>query len=92
MAALELDEHKAEAISANETLNARINTLLRSEQISPQMATSLLNDFNYSDETAKKLLDSAQALLASHVDLLAEAAHEVRLDEDEIEQLSKVEE
>jgi len=52
------------------------------------MATSLLNDFNYVDETSRNLLDTAQALLISHSDLVAEAAQEVVLDEDEIDEAS----
>ena len=88
LAVLELDEFKAEAEAAHELLNNRINEMLQSQSISPLMATSLMNDFNYSDETAKNLIDSAQALLATHDDLLAEAAQEVILDEDEIENLS----
>jgi hypothetical protein len=48
----------------------------------------LLNDFNYVDETSRQLLDTAQALLVSHSDLVAEAAREVVLDKDEIEQAS----
>ena len=88
LAVLELDELKAEADAAHETLNATINQLLNDQKITPLMATSLMNDFNYSDETSKNLIDSAQALLSSHDDLLAEAAQEVILDEDEIEKLS----
>ena len=52
------------------------------------MATSLLNDFNYSNETTKNLIDVGQALMSSHADLIAEAAQEIVLDEDEIEKLS----
>ena len=88
LAILELDELKAEAEQAHDILNDRIGELLQKNQITPLMATSLMNDFNYSDETAKNLIDSAQALLSSHDDLLAEAAQEVVLDEDEIEGLS----
>ena len=88
LAVLELDEFKAEAEIAHELLNNKISELLQGQHISPLMATSLMNDFNYSDETAKNLIDSAQALLSSHDDLLAEAAQEVILDEDEIENLS----
>ena len=54
------------------------------------MATSLLNDFNYVDQTAQNLLDTAQALLISHTDLVAEAAQEVVLDEEEIDEVTTV--
>ena len=88
VASLELDELRAEASQAHNDLNENVTELLREEKITAIMATSLLNDFNSSDDTAHKLLNSAQALFSSHDDLIAEAAKEVILDEDEIEGLS----
>jgi phosphate:Na+ symporter len=88
LAVLELDELKAEIKATHGELNTRITEVLRDNQITPAMATSLLNDFNYADETSNHLLDTAQALLASHADLVAEAAQEVILDEEEIEKAS----
>jgi phosphate:Na+ symporter len=88
LAVLELDELKAEILVAHGELNSRIAEVLKDNQITPEMATSLLNDFNYVDETSNDLLDTAQALLSSHADLVAEAAQEVVLDEDEIEKAS----
>ncbi len=88
LAALELDELKAEADAAHDNINRKIAKILQDEQISPLMATSYLNDFAYSDETARNLISSAQALLSSHEDLIAEAAQEVILDAEEIEKLS----
>ena len=89
MAILELDELKAEVLTAHDELNSRITNVLRDKQITPLMATSLMNDFNYADQTAKNLLDAAQSLLASHADLVAEAAQEIVLDEEEIERLAE---
>ncbi len=88
LAVLELDELKAEILVTHGELNDRISEVLRDNQITPEMATSLLNDFNYVDETSNHLLDTAQALLSSHADLVAEAAREVVRDEDEIEKAS----
>ncbi|MDH3630552.1 MAG: Na/Pi cotransporter family protein [Gammaproteobacteria bacterium] len=88
IAILEMDELKAEVQSAHADLDVRITEILRDDRITPIMATSLLNDFNYVDETSRHLLDTAQALLFSHSDLVAEAAQEVVLDEDEIEKAS----
>ena len=88
IAILEMDELKAEIQSAHADLDVRIAGILRDDRITPIMATSLLNDFNYVDETSRNLLDTAQALLVSHTDLVAEAAQEVVLDEDEIEKAS----
>ncbi|MDC1286375.1 Na/Pi cotransporter family protein [Gammaproteobacteria bacterium] len=88
MAMLEMDELKAEIQLDHAQLDERITHILRDDQITPMMATSLLNDLNYVDETARHLLDTAQALLVSHADLVAEAASEVVLDDDEIERAS----
>jgi phosphate:Na+ symporter len=88
LALLELDELKAEIQLEHRQLDERITQVLRDDHITPMMATSLLNDFNYVDETSRHLLDTAQALLVSHKDLVAESAREVVLDEDEIEQVS----
>ena len=88
IAILEMDELKAEIQSAHADLDVRVTEILRDDRITPIMATSLLNDFNYVDETSRHLLDTAQALLFSHSDLVAEAAQEVVLDEDEIEKAS----
>ncbi len=88
LAVLELDELKADILVTQRELNTRITEMLRDDQITPAMATSLLNDFNYVDGTSNHLLDSAQALLSSHADLIAEAAQEVILDEEELEEAS----
>jgi phosphate:Na+ symporter len=85
MALLELDELKAEIQLEHRQLDERITSVLRDDGITPMMATSLLNDFNYVDETSRHLLDAAQAMLVSHSDLVAEAAREVVLDEDEMD-------
>ena len=88
LAVLEMDELKAEILVTHGELDKRITEVLRDNQITPAMATSLLNDFNYVDTTSNNLLDCAQALLASHADLIAEAAQEVILDDEEIEKVS----
>jgi len=90
LAILEIDELKAEIQLEHRQLDGRITEVLRDERITPMMATSLLNDFNYVDETSRNLLDTAQALLISHSDLIAEAAQEVVLDEDEIDDATTI--
>ncbi len=88
MSVLEMDELKAEVMLTQGELNERIASVVIDARITPEMATSLLNDFNYVDATSNKLLDCSQALLASHASLVAEAAQEVILDDEEIEQAS----
>jgi phosphate:Na+ symporter len=88
LAILELDELKAVIQTSHRELDNRITEVLSDSLITPAMATSLLNDFNYVDGTSNHLLDCAQALMSSHTDLLADAAQEVVLDDDEIEKAS----
>jgi len=89
LAMLEMDELKVEIQLEHRLLDQQIAVVLRNEQITPMMATSLLNDINYVDETARHLIDTAQVLLISHSDLVAEAAREVLLDEDEIDEIDE---
>ena len=85
---LGLDTFKLEVEQSRQALNRKVDTYLQDHNITPHMATSLLNDFSYAEDTAWNLLDSAQALFASHEALVADAEQEVVLDRGEIEALS----
>jgi len=87
LAMRDLDQLKAEFEGMHDELNTKIAEVLRDDQITPTMATSLLNDFNYVDGTLNDLLDCARALLASHAELVEEAAQEVILDEDDADKV-----
>ena len=76
---------KAVKISHNE-ISDHVSGVLRDQRITPAMATSLLNDFNYADGTLKELYDCAKALLSSHDDLIADAAEAIDLDEDNLDE------
>jgi len=84
LAVKDLKKMKKEVRMSHDELNDHIAGVLRDKRITPIMATSLLNDFNYVDGTLKGLYDCAKALLSSHDDLLAEAAEEISLDDDEV--------
>ena len=85
---LGLDKFKLEVEQSRGEMNRGIDALLQNRSITPHMATSLLNDYGYAEDTAWNLLDSAQVLFASHEALVAEAEQEVVLDEDDIRELS----
>lgn len=85
---LNLDEFKVEIERSLNELNESLNQMLLDERISPSMATSLLNDNSYAEDISWNLLNSAQAMLASHDVLVAEAEEEIVLDEDEIAELA----
>ena len=73
---------RKEVRTSHGKMNERIFAVLRDRRITPLMATSLLNDYNYVDGTLKDLVDCAKALLSSHEELLAEAAEDIDLDDE----------
>lgn len=85
---LGLDTFKLEIEQNKTLLNENLGRLLSQRRITPLMATSLLNDSNYAENTCWHLLNSAQAMFASHDVLTAEAEEEVMLDDDEIKELT----
>ncbi len=85
---LGLDEFKLEVEQSLDALNENLNRLLREQKITPFMATSLLNDNKYAQDTCWNLLNSAHTMLASHDALVAKAEGEVMLDQEEIEELA----
>jgi len=68
-------------------LSETMDELLRDQLITPHMATSLLNDSAYATDVSRKMIDSAQAMMASHEVLVAEAEEEIMLDREELEKL-----
>jgi len=85
---LGLDAYKLEAEQSRHNMSLRVDDLLLKQSITPHMTTSLLNDNGYAESTAWNLLNSAQALFASHEALIEDAEQEVVLDEDEIKELA----
>ena len=85
---LGLDEFKLEMEQSRNELNLAIDALLLDQSITPHMATSLLNDYGYAEDTAWNLINVAHAMLDSHDVLVAEAEQAVTLDREEIEELA----
>ncbi len=85
---LALDAFKLEAEESRSALHTELDSLIQNQQITPHMATSLMNDFSYTQDIISNLLDASHALLASHDALTAEAEQEITLDEDEISALA----
>jgi phosphate:Na+ symporter len=85
---LGMDELKVEIERSHAELNASLNRLLGERQITPFMATSLMNDYSYAEATSWNLINSAQAMLVSHDVLVAETEEEIKLDKEEIEELA----
>jgi len=88
---LELDEFKLEMERSSKKLNLRVDQLLIDQSVTPNMATSLLNDYGYAEDTAWNLVNVAHSLLASHDALVADAEQALTLDREEIETLASTE-
>ncbi len=88
LAVMDLKKMKKAVRMKHSELNAHISDVLRDEHITPIMATSLLNDFNYVDGTLKGLYDCAKALLSSHEELVADAVQEISLDDEDMEEVT----
>jgi len=84
LAVKDLKKMRKEIRMSHGELNDHIADVLRDKRITPAMATSLLNDFNYVDGTLRDLYDCAKALLSSHAELLADANEQISLDEDQV--------
>ncbi len=85
---MELDELKVELEQSLREMTQSVDGLLRDQLITPNMATSLLNDSAYAEHVSRKLVSCAQAMLASHDVLVAEAEEEIILDKEEIKTLA----
>ncbi len=78
---IELEQHVKD-------LDETVTGLLRDQLITPRMATSLLNDSAYATDVSQKMISCAQAMMASHDVLVAEAEEEIMLDREELEELA----
>ncbi len=88
IASLALDAFKLEMQQDEDALNENLVRYLTEQQISPSMATSLMNDYSYAQDTAWNLVKSAHTMLSTHDVLVAEAEEEIILDHHEIEELA----
>jgi len=89
LSVLELDELKVESAEADMRINRRVSELLRKGQISSMMATSLLNDSKYAQDSANKLISITQTLLTTHNEKVTEVVQEVMLSPEEVEEISR---
>ena len=67
--------------------NARMATAMSEGRMPGELAVSLLNDSNYSQEIFSKLVEIAETLFIRHSRSLSEAEREVMLNDDELDAL-----
>ena len=69
------------------TLNGDLDRLIREGRITAPMATSLMNDSSYSYDVAKNLIAAGAGLFGPHDLGMRQAAEDIELDEEELDQL-----
>jgi len=84
-AALSFDTLKVEMEEEDTTRNGVLEALIRDKQITPAMATSLMNDAGYAYDVAKNLVQLGEVLFTTRDPAMKQAERGVALTEDEIE-------
>ena len=88
-AILSLDSIKIGMKRHDRTLEAKINTLIRSNLISAPMSISLMNDSGYAYHVTKNLVKMGEVLFSTGESQLKEAERSVSLDEAELDELAQ---
>ncbi|MDJ0740032.1 MAG: Na/Pi symporter [Gammaproteobacteria bacterium] len=86
-AVLSFDALKIELEENDTTRNGMLESLIRSNKITPAMATSLMNDAAYAYDVAKNLVQMGEVLFAVGDIGLKQAGREVALTEDELSEV-----
>jgi len=81
---LSLDNLKLEMEQNDTTVNGMLESLIRDEKISAQMATSLMNDANYAYDVTKNLIRMGEALFATSDFDMKQAERDIALTDDEL--------
>jgi len=84
---LSLDHLKLELRHMEKAQDDRLAELIRTHRITPEMATSLMNDSAYGFSAAKALLNAGYALAEPGTAAQRDAERSLRLDQDEIERV-----
>ncbi|MEO5342986.1 MAG: Na/Pi symporter [Gammaproteobacteria bacterium SHHR-1] len=84
---LDLDAIKVELRDKKHEFNDTLGELIRSERISPEMASSLMNDTAYFYDIGSGLINAAESLLVSPDPETTKSARSMTLDEDQLSEL-----
>jgi phosphate:Na+ symporter len=88
VAFLSLDDVKVELLEADRDLLQSVDRLIREGLISPQMATSLMNDSGYATELIERLIGMTEALFAAAHPVEDPTRVDLALSPDELEDLA----
>ena len=84
---LSLDTIRVEMKENDAAMNTRLEGLIRENKVSPQMATSLMNDAGYAYDVAKNLVQMGDALFTTGDLDMREAERSLSLSEDELDEV-----
>ncbi|MCP5409864.1 MAG: Na/Pi cotransporter family protein [Chromatiaceae bacterium] len=85
---LSLDAIRLQMEESDSTANGILEVLIRENRITPQMATSLMNDSAYAYDVAKNLVQMGEVLFSSHDPEQRDIDHELALSDEETEQMA----
>ena len=85
---LSLDAMRLAIRSSNQNLIHDINSQVRSRQLAPQIATSIMNDENYAYTLAENMIEASHALLLSDDPSDQSVEQHLSLDRDEITRIA----
>ena len=83
---IELDSYRVEIDEESNVVNGGVDALIRDGKITPQMGTSLMNDYGYARDAIWQLTDVAKTLFGSRDVADMEAEELIGLDEDDVEE------
>jgi phosphate:Na+ symporter len=81
---LSLDAIRVEMEENDATSNGMLESLIRDSKITPQMATSLMNDSTYAYDVTKNLLQMGKVLFATGDQHMKDAERAISLNEEEL--------
>jgi phosphate:Na+ symporter len=71
--------------------NARLDQLIREDEIDPVLASSILNDRTFTRDAAKRLLDAGQILFSTQNETMKMAEEMIELSEEEVDEIANSE-
>ncbi len=84
--ALWLDQESAQIEDASRTTTDRVDTLIRAGTLSPEAATSFMNDSAYAYSAMRDLISAARRYYIERDTSMAEVEHLLSLDEEELKE------
>jgi len=87
--ALSFDVIKVDLVKRHSHLNSMMDSMIRENRITAEMATSLMNDNSYAYKVAGNLVDIGTVLFSQHNPGMNIAERKLALDKDDIDELIK---